>query len=70
MIAVAWSGSGEVSMPRPPLKGEGTYEIRDFTLLLTYDDGRKWSADFSVHGDDPKDLTKLLLKTGILERER
>lgn len=66
----AWTGSREVSMPRPPAKGEGSYEIRDFTLLLTYDDGRKWSSDFSIHGDDPKDHSKLLLKDGILRRER
>jgi hypothetical protein len=65
----AWGGSRETLYARPPAAGAGTYEIRDFTLLLTYDDGRRWSADFSIHGDDPKDLSKLLLKTGVLHRE-
>jgi hypothetical protein len=65
----AWAGSRETLYARPPAAGAGTYEIRDFTLLLTYDDGRLWSADFSIHGDDPKDLSKLLLKTGVLHRE-
>jgi hypothetical protein len=65
----AWSGAGEVLYPQPPASSAGTYEIRDFTLLLKYDDGRVWSADFSVYGDDPKDFSKLLLKSGILHRE-
>jgi hypothetical protein len=64
-----WSGSAEVLYPRPPAAGEGTYEIRDFTILLKYDDGRPWSADFSIEGNDPKDLSRLLMKTGTLHRE-
>jgi len=64
-----WPGSKEVLYPRPPAAGKGTYEIRDFTMLLQYDDGRLWSADFSIHGNDPKDLSRLILKTGILHRE-
>jgi len=65
----AWGGSREVAYPRPPARGEGTYEIRDFTLLLKYDDGRVWSGDFSTSSPDRKDLSKLLLKTGVLHRE-
>lgn len=64
-----WSGSRDVLYPQPPARGEGTYEIREFTLLLKYDDGRVWSADFSTYGPDPKDLSKLQLKTGTLHRE-
>jgi hypothetical protein len=65
----AWGGSREVLYPRPPARGEGTYEIREFTLFLKYDDGRVWSGDFSTFGSDPKDLSKLLLKAGVLHRE-
>jgi len=64
-----WTGGGEVRYPRPPSQGEGTYEIREFTLLLKYEDGTVWSADFSTYGADGKDLSKLLLKTGELHRE-
>lgn len=64
-----WAGSGEVLFSRPPARGEGTYEIREFTLLLKYDDGRVWSADFSTFGPDLKDFSKLLLKAGTLHRE-
>lgn len=65
----AWGGSAEVLYPRPPARGEGTYEIREFTLLLKFEDGRVWSGDFSTFGSDPKDLSKLLLKAGTLHRE-
>lgn len=65
----AWAGSREVQYDRPPARGEGTYAIREFTLLLKYDDGRVWTADFSISGPAPKDLSKLLLKTGVLHRE-
>jgi hypothetical protein len=65
----AWTGAREVSLPRPPARGEGTYEVREFTLLLKYDDGRAWSADLSIEGADPKDVSKILLKTGVLHLE-
>lgn len=65
----AWGGGRVELYPRPPAAGTGTYEIRDFTMILTYDEGRVWSADFSIYGDDPKDLSRLLLKTGLLHRE-
>ena len=65
----AWAGSRVVFRERPPAHGAGTYEIREFTLLVKYDDGRVWSTDFSTFGADPKDLSKLLLRGGILERE-
>jgi len=66
----AWAGGHVVRLPKPPPRGEGRYEIRDFTILFTYDDGVAWSADFSIEGNDPKDLSKLLLRAGILHRER
>jgi hypothetical protein len=66
--APAWTGGAEVLYPRPPARGAGTYAIREFTLLLTYDDGTVWSSDFSTMGADPKDVSKLLLKTGELHR--
>jgi hypothetical protein len=64
-----WAGSKEVLYPRPPAAGKGTYEIRDFTILLEYEDGRRWSCDFSIYGSDPKDFSRLILKTGIIHRE-
>jgi hypothetical protein len=66
----AWAGSRIVTQQRPPPRGAGSYEIREFTLLLKYDDGLAWSTDFSIEGTDPKDLSKLLLRTGKLERDR
>jgi len=38
------------------------------TILFAYDGGRRWSADFSIDGDDPKDLSKLNLRAGVLQR--
>jgi hypothetical protein len=64
----AWAGGHIVRLERPPAHGEGTYEIREFTILFAYDDGRRWSADFSIEGDDPKDLSKLNLRAGVLQR--
>ncbi len=64
----AWAGGHIVRLERPPARGEGTYEIREFTILFAYDDGRRWSADFSIDGDDPKDLSKLNLRAGLLQR--
>ena len=65
----AWAGGHVIRLRRPPARGEGTYEIREFTILLTYDDGFVWSADFSIDGDDPKNLSRLLMRTGVLHRE-
>lgn len=64
----AWAGGHVVRLACPPARGEGTYEIREFTILFAYDDGRRWSADFSIEGDDPKDLSKLHLRAGLLQR--
>ena len=68
-VVPAWGGSREVLYPRPPARGEGTYEIREFTLFAKYDNGRIWSGDLSTFGSDPKDLSKLLLKAGTLHRD-
>ena len=65
----AWGGSRIVFRQRPPARGSGTYEIRDFTLLVKYDDGRVWSTDFSTLGANPKDLSKLQLRGGTLHME-
>lgn len=66
----AWAGGHVIRLAKPPPRGEGRYEIRDFTIQFTYDDGVTWSADFSIEGNDPKDLTKLLMRAGTLHRER
>ena len=64
----AWAGSRLIVQDRPPERGAGTYEVRDFTLLVKYDDGRVWSTDFSTYGADAKDLSKLLMRGGVLHR--
>ena len=64
-----YSGAREASWPGPPARGAGTYEIRDFTLFVRYDDGTSWSTDFSTLGPDPKDVSGLLLRTYVLRKE-
>lgn len=66
----AWAGSRIVFRTQPPPRGEGTVEIRDFTILVKYDDGRVWSTDFSTAAVDPKDFSKILMRGGVLHREK
>lgn len=68
-IPLKHAGSKELFWPTPPAKGAGTYEIRDFTLLLRYDDGGAFATDFSTLGSDLKDLSVLLLRTTAFRKE-
>lgn len=55
---------------KPPDKGSGTYELRDWTLFLAFDDGQTWSTDFSILGRDPKNFPSILLRTTAFPREK
>jgi hypothetical protein len=48
---------------KPPEKGSGTYEIRDWTIFVRFDDGAAWSTDFSVLGREPKPDATILFRT-------
>ena len=66
--------AAHVGLPRldrskPPKRGAGTYEIREWTLFLRYEDGGSWSSDFSTIGADPADLSSILLSTWAFHRE-
>ncbi|MBV8879293.1 MAG: hypothetical protein JO332_04990, partial [Planctomycetaceae bacterium] len=68
--ALADAAVGEVERPKPPEKGSGTYEIRDWTIFFTFADGRVWSTDFSILGRDPGQVTSILFRTFALPREK
>ena len=55
--------------PKLPDKLSGTYEIRDWTLFLTLDDGRTWTTDFSTVSKDPKDFSAILFRTTMFHKE-
>jgi hypothetical protein len=52
-----------------PDKLSGTYEIRDWTMFFTFEDGRTWSTDFSTIHKDPKDLSGILFRTTTFLKE-
>lgn len=60
-----YSGAKEFRWPRPPAKGAGTYEIRDFTLFVKYDDGAEWAGDFATLGEE-----HLLIRMVPIRKER
>ena len=67
---VLWFVGGDDSdWPRFPNKLSGTYEIRDWTIFFTFEDGRTWSTDFSTIRKDPKDLSGILLRTKTFLKE-
>ncbi len=51
----------DTKRPKPPKKGAGTYELREWTIFLSYDDGTAWSTDFSTIGPDPQNAPGILL---------
>jgi hypothetical protein len=61
------AGSKEFYWAKPPARGAGTYELRDFTLLVRYDDGTAWASDFSTLGED---LSVLLLRSTVLRKDQ
>lgn len=62
-------GFQDSDWPRFPDKLSGTYEIRDWTIFLTFEDGRSWSTDFSTIHKDPKDLSGVLFRTTTFLKE-
>jgi hypothetical protein len=63
-----------VSLPdlkrgKPPKKGAGAYELRDWTIFLKYDDGTSWSTDFSTIGSDIKDDSAILFGAFVIQKE-
>lgn len=60
---------GDTKRPKPPKKGAGTYELREWTIFLKYDDGTAWSTDFSSIGADPKDDSSLIFRTSAFQKE-
>ncbi len=55
--------TGDISPIRPPAKGAGRYEIRDWTIFFTFDDGTRWSSDFSTLGRDGKPDASIIFRT-------
>ncbi len=55
--------------PKPPEKASGTYELRDWTIWFKVDGRAVWSTDFMTVGEDPKDLSIILLQTYGFKRE-
>lgn len=45
--------------------GEGTYEIKNFTIIFHYDDGRRFQLSFSGLGYTKGDLSPAELRLGI-----
>jgi hypothetical protein len=54
---------------KPPKRGSGTYELRDWTIFLRYDDGTSWSTDFSTIGSDARDHSAILFGTFAFPKE-
>jgi len=59
----------DADWPRFPNKLSGNYEIRDWTIFFTFEDGRTWSTDFSTIHKDPKDLSGVLFRTQTFLKE-
>jgi hypothetical protein len=62
-------GSLDQDWPKFADKLSGTYEIRDWTIFFTFEDGRSWSTDFSTIHKDPKDLSGILFRTTVFLKE-
>ncbi len=61
---LSWfSVSDYTGRPKPPQGVSGTYEIRNWTIWFKVDGKAVWSTEFSLPGDDPKDLGAVLLNT-------
>jgi hypothetical protein len=61
---------GDVAKVRPPDKAAGGYEIRDWTIFFTFEDGTSWSTDFSILGRELKPDTALLFRTRAYPRAK
>ena len=61
---------GDVNPVRPPAKGAGTYEIRDWTMIFKFDDGTSWSTDFSTLGRELGPDPSLLFRTNVYPKAK
>jgi hypothetical protein len=61
---------GDISKVRPPDKGAGSYEIRDWTIFFKFDDGATWSTDFSILGRELKSDTAILFRTRVYPKAK
>jgi len=61
---------GDVAKVRPPDKASGRYEIRDWTVFFTFEDGTTWSTDFSVLGREMKPDAGILFRTRAYPKAR
>ncbi len=68
--AITFVASLDPDWPKLPDKLSGTYEIRDWTIFLTLEDGRTWTTDFSIIHKDPKDLSGILFRTVVFLKEK
>lgn len=68
--ALSHVAAGDADRPKPPVRGAGTYEIRDWTMFFTFADGKTWSTDFSILGRDPQAFTSILFRTTALPRDK
>jgi hypothetical protein len=67
--AITTVGFLDPDWPKIPDKCSGSYEIRDWTIFFTFEDGRSWSTDFSTLHKDPKDLSGILFRTTTFRKE-
>ena len=56
--------------PKPPEKGTGTYELRDWTIFFRFDSGERWSTDFSTLGPHAGDIPAVIFRTTVVPREK
>lgn len=61
---------GDVDRPRPPEKGAGTYDVRDWTMFFKFDDGASWTTDFSTLGKEVDPAGSILLRTNVFPKSK
>lgn len=67
--ALWFVGGSDPDWPKLPDKPSGTYELRDWTIFFTLEDGRVWTTDFSTIHKDPNDRSGILLRTTVFLKE-
>ncbi|HZL72933.1 MAG TPA: hypothetical protein VFC86_10760, partial [Planctomycetota bacterium] len=61
------AASGEGSR-LPPRRGAGMFELRDFTISFLYEDGTRWSTDFSTLGGEAADFSSIVLRQSVFQK--
>lgn len=57
-------------MAKPPERGAGKYELRDWTMFFAFDDGTTWSTDFSVLGREITPEMSILFRTSVYPKAK